>query len=404
MDEDIRSLLGLAGLEVLQVERRADEDLVEVELPAEGACPTCGVFTGRVHQRATKASRVLWAFLGQRRLVLVLRRRRLWCRDCHKAFTQQIPGLLRRQRVSVQAQAALLAALKEQSFAGLKRSLQIGYWQARRVLMRLGVPWCEWNELLPADGPILLGIDEHSFRGRDLVITVTSLAPRQLLAILPDQRQKTLRGWLRSLPEALKARVAGVCIDLKESYRSLLLRELPGVPVVADHFHVIQDANRRLDETRRLEQNEARKSIERWPLVKKPENLTVRQAQLLSDTLGRYPTIKEQYWLKEGLRTMYACPDARAAEAKLKTMIISAEASDDAATLIWGRTLRSWSEQLLAYFELRITNGFTEGCHTKIKLLKRVSYGFRNVEVYRRKMLLAFLPAPAWGFSPHKAQ
>lgn len=404
MDEDIRTLLGLAGFGVLRVERRGDEDIVEVALPPEGACPTCGVLTARLHQRAKKPSRVLWAFLGQRRLVLVLTRRRLWCRECDKPFTQHIPGLLQRQRVSVQAQAAFLGALKEQSFAGLRRSLQVGYWQARRVLMRLGVPWCEWERLLPADGPILLGIDEHSFRGRDLVITVTSLAPRQLIAILPDQRQKTLREWLRSLPETVRGRIAGVCIDLRESYRSLLLRELPDVPVVADHFHVIQDANRRLDETRRLEQAEARKSIERWPLVKNPENLTSRQVGLLAGILTGYPTLKEQYWLKEGLRTMYACPDARAAEAKLKTMIISAEASDDAATLIWGRTLRSWSKQLLAYFELRITNGFTEGCHTKIKLLKRISYGFRNVEVYRRKMLLAFLPTPTWGLTPRKAQ
>ncbi len=29
---------------------------------------------------------------------------------------------------------------------------------------------------------------------------------------------------------------------------------------------------------------------------------------------------------------------------------------------------------------------------TKIKLLKRISYGFRNVDVYVKKMLLRFLP------------
>jgi hypothetical protein len=34
------------------------------------------------------------------------------------------------------------------------------------------------------------------------------------------------------------------------------------------------------------------------------------------------------------------------------------------------------------------TNGFTEWCHTKIKMLKRISYGLKNVDVYWRKMLL----------------
>jgi len=42
------------------------------------------------------------------------------------------------------------------------------------------------------------------------------------------------------------------------------------------------------------------------------------------------------------------------------------------------------------------TNGFTEGCNTKIKMLKRISYGLRNVEVYWRKMLLGFVPSRSY--------
>lgn len=402
MDEDIRSLLGLAGFEVLGIERRPDEDIVEVALPPEGACPHCGVMTSRLHQRAKKASRLLWGFVDQRRLVLVLNRRRLWCKECARAFTQHLPGVAKHQRLSVQAQVTVLKTLTEQSFAALGRSLHVGYWRARRILMRLPVPWCDWDLLLPSEGSIYLSIDEHSFRGRDLVITVASLAPRQLIAILPDQKQRTLRDWLRSLPEAIKERIAGVCIDLRESYRSLLTKELPQAQVVADHFHLIADANRRLDETRRLEQSETRTTIQRWPLVKNPENLSSRQNDQLSETLARFPTLREQYWLKEGLRAMYACSNIEAAEEKLKTLIIVAETSDDAATLIWGRTLRAWRQQILAYFDMQLTNGFIEGCHTKVKLLKRLSYGFRNVEVYRRKMLLGFLPKTFPTLVPHK--
>ncbi|MBI3626575.1 transposase, partial [Candidatus Uhrbacteria bacterium] len=43
-------------------------------------------------------------------------------------------------------------------------------------------------------------------------------------------------------------------------------------------------------------------------------------------------------------------------------------------------------------FNNRSTNAFTEGVHTKIKLMKRVSFGFRNVFNYISKMTLAFLP------------
>ncbi|MBX5466901.1 MAG: hypothetical protein K6U14_05330 [Firmicutes bacterium] len=36
-----------------------------------------------------------------------------------------------------------------------------------------------------------------------------------------------------------------------------------------------------------------------------------------------------------------------------------------------------------------------DGYHTKIKQLKRLSYGFRNRDRYRRKMFLGFLPLTA---------
>ena len=57
-----------------------------------------------------------------------------------------------------------------------------------------------------------------------------------------------------------------------------------------------------------------------------------------------------------------------------------------------GRTWKSWEEQILNYFKNKTTNGFTEGCHTMIKMMKRVSFGFRNINNYIAKMMLAFVP------------
>jgi hypothetical protein len=42
---------------------------------------------------------------------------------------------------------------------------------------------------------------------------------------------------------------------------------------------------------------------------------------------------------------------------------------------------------ILDYFHERITNGFTEGCYTNIKILEGVSYVIRHVDDYLRKML-----------------
>jgi transposase len=401
MSDDIRSLLGLHGYRVLRVSEEGGDAVVQVEPPAAAGCTHCGVITTRVHARNPRPSRLLWAFVDGRRIWASLHRRRLWCVDCGRAFTARLPGVAPRARMSVGAQVAILTALRELSFAGLARSHGVSYGQARRALERLPVPWCDWATLVGETGPVSLGIDEHSFRGRDLVLTISCLSSGRLLAILPDRRQATLRAFLRGLPPPVRARIVGACIDLTAGYRAVLRAELSGARIVADRFHVIADANRRLDETRRLEGTETGEALPRWPLLKGQERLTPRQAEKLAELCARYPTLAEQHWCKERLRELYRAPDRRAAEAHWTRLLVVMEASDDAAVLAWARSLRRWRKEILGYFELPITNGFTEGCHTKIKLLKRLSYGYRNVQVYLRKMLLGFLPTDAPVLRPH---
>jgi transposase len=47
---------------------------------------------------------------------------------------------------------------------------------------------------------------------------------------------------------------------------------------------------------------------------------------------------------------------------------------------------------ILNFFETGITNAYTEGVNTKLKLIKRTGFGFKNKEVYIKKALLAFTP------------
>jgi len=75
------------------------------------------------------------------------------------------------------------------------------------------------------------------------------------------------------------------------------------------------------------------------------------------------------------------------------------EHSEDAAINDWGRTLRRWQEYILNYFDHYTANAYTEGVHTKMKLMKRKSCGFKNVDVYIKKASL-FCP-PYLHLLPH---
>ena len=55
-----------------------------------------------------------------------------------------------------------------------------------------------------------------------------------------------------------------------------------------------------------------------------------------------------------------------------------------------GRTLRAWRNQFLAYFTTsRANNGGTEAINGIIELHRRIARGFRNLNNYRLRMILA---------------
>ena len=53
-------------------------------------------------------------------------------------------------------------------------------------------------------------------------------------------------------------------------------------------------------------------------------------------------------------------------------------------------TMRNWCSGILNSFSVPYTNGFTEGCNNKIKVLKRNAYGYKNFNRFRNRILHIF--------------
>ena len=51
-------------------------------------------------------------------------------------------------------------------------------------------------------------------------------------------------------------------------------------------------------------------------------------------------------------------------------------------------TLDNWREEILNYFDYPITNGFVEGKNNRIKTIKRMAYGYRNMNNFRLRILV----------------
>ena len=389
MKEDILAIFDLQGLgrKLEGLELKEHEVIFHFRESREAECPVCGRWSRRRHARGH--SRLVYhGVVFDRRIYLRVRNSRYLCRTCGKPFTEINPFVRPRQRRTQAAERAILESLRGRSFKSVQEREGISYGVSSRVLRRcLDPAKITWPE-----GKIALGIDGHSFRGTRMVNTITDVQARSPLTILPDSRKESLKRFLREIPPEVRSRIQEVCIDMDTLLLAAVEEELPEVPVVVDHFHLIQDANRRVDEARKIEQEGCRREIHKKIFLIGQEKLTTREKERLDDYYLRFPSLKEFHWLKERLRRFYALRSKAAARQRLKDLVMIARHSDDAAMVQWGRSLERWSPYILNFFDNRTTNAYTEGIHTKIKMIKRVSFGFRNVDIYIRKMLLCILP------------
>ncbi len=52
--------------------------------------------------------------------------------------------------------------------------------------------------------------------------------------------------------------------------------------------------------------------------------------------------------------------------------------------------MRIWFSDIINSFDSNITNGFTEGCNNRIKVLKRNAYGYHDFNRFRNRILHMF--------------
>lgn len=387
MRNDIKKLLGLQNIWVDSWEIQEDKVIVKARSPRTNCmCIHCTNMVKRVH--GVKFRSILHSVWQDRKVILHLKVRRFYCNHCQKAFTEYIPGIGRR-RTTDNFRNILLRDMSRNSLAHVKRNSKISSSILYSVLQENHEKFREinWEE---QGERFVMGVDEHSYRGKELVLTVTNITKKKLLLVGKDDRLRTLSGFLQ---KADRKRISEVCIDMKRGYLNTLEKELPGVKVTVDKFHVIAYANKHLDEVRDVVVGKGLQI--RRVLFKGKEKLSEKEKIKLENLFKKFekfPSLYQAYFIKEKLRDFYRLKNKREARKRFGSMLLYCENSDSTYMKNFGKTLFRWKENILNYFDNYSTNAFTEGVHTKIKMIKRVSFGFRNINNYIAKVTLAFLP------------
>ncbi|MER7049237.1 ISL3 family transposase [Streptomyces jumonjinensis] len=203
---------------------------------SDGVCPARGTSSGRVHSRYARTLADI--SVAGRAVGIELRVRRFFCDDaaCGKrTFAEQADGLTVRYGRRTPAAQWLLERV----------ALALGGQAGGRLTAHMAVPTSGSTLLrtihrldVPAPPKVeVLGVDELSLRrGRVFGTILIDMASRRPVDVLPDHTADTFATWLREHPG-----VRMVCRDRGGAFAEAAERALPGVPQVADRWHVLDN-------------------------------------------------------------------------------------------------------------------------------------------------------------------
>jgi transposase len=384
----LENLIGIPHYEITEIEQRGGEVRIWARYTGPRSCPHCGGTNLRNKGAVERSVRhVSWA---AERVWLVLAGHRWWCRGCGKQFRERFPGVLKAQR----ATESFRFHIFRDHWDGINRSRvaareHIGSATVERYckhfLVRLAA------ERSGAPCPRILGLDEHFFtRKHGYATTFCDLKNHSIYDVVLGRSEAALESYFQRLPGKDQVRV--VCMDLASVYRSLVRKYFPNARIVADRFHVIRLITHHFLACWRQLDPEGSKHRGLLSLMRRHRHhLSSEQSLRLAAYLQRYPVLDAIYRFKQRLcylllkkhRTKKQCAQLAP---RLFRAIYQLRQAGLPQLVTLGDTLHSWAAEVGAMWRFTRNNGITEGFHTKMEVLQRQAYGFRNFNNYRLRV------------------
>jgi len=353
-------------------------------------CGNCG--SSRVMRQGVVVRRFKTLPIGRKPVWLELPVQRLWCASCNK--TRQVKLAFADERRSYTHNF-------ERYALDLSRHTTI-----QDVAQHLGVSWDVIKDIqkryltrrfarIPLKRLRQIAIDEISIgRGHRYLTVVLDLESGAVVFVGDGKGAASLKPFWKRLRSS-GARIRAVATDMSPAYILAVHANLPKAVHVFDRFHVMKLFNDQLADLRRevqrsVEDVEHRRLLKGtlWLLLKNPENLNPKknEQQRLEDALRINKPLATAYYMKEDLREFWAQLTEPLARRFLDDWISRAEASGIQMLKKFARTLELHRKGLLNWYKFSISTGPLEGTNTKIRVLQRQAYGFRDHEFFKLKI------------------
>jgi transposase len=250
--------------------------------------------------------------------------------------------------------------------------------------------------------PRAIGVDEISVRkGHEYRVVVSDLE-RGVPIWMGGQgrKEEDLDTFFTTLDDKQRKGIELAVMDMWPAFRRSTEKNVPGVRIIYDKFHIMGHLSKALDEVRRAEyhrlKGKDRSFIkgQRYTLLSHEENLSMEGRASLKKLLAANNRLNTAYILKEEFGQLWDYRSEAWAKSFFKRWVQALRWQRLAPFEKFARMVERHWDGIAAYChpENKVSLGVVEGINNKIRVIQRKAYGYRDDEHLALKVVASFLP------------
>lgn len=358
------------------------------------ACSGCGRSTSAIHDLEQRRVRDLPVF--EHTVELIVPRVRVACAQCGPKL-ERLGWLDAYARVTRRLADSVVRLCKVASILHVARYFGLN-WKTVKDLDRASLE----RELGPVDlnGLSVIAMDEFAIqKGHRYATVIVEPTRKRVLWIGRGRGREDVRPFFVALGAERGAQLKAAVMDMNAGYELEVKRHCPNAAIVFDLFHVIAKYGRevidrvRVDRANELRSQRRERQIiksARWLLLKNRDSLRPGEDIELEELLAANHALFVVYVLRDALKELWSYRHVGYAARAWRSWYRKALRSGIAPLRHFAQKLRPYLSGILAHCRYPLGTNLIEGINNKIKVIKRMAYGFRDDAYFFLKIRAAF--------------
>ena len=394
-------------------------NVISSQNTSEISCPHCG---SKVHIYDNTSVKLKdMPILTNKRNQLNVSIHRYRCTKCKFSFTEEIPFKYPETRITNRLANFIKSFLKHHMSIKDISEITGVHWNTISKIHKKymdEVIESRAKELsLKEYKPKYLAVDEFAIhKGHTYATCVMDLEEGDVIWVGSGRAIKDFKKFFEEISPDYLSEVKAVAMDMNASYNRLVEEHLSNADIVYDRFNFQSQFGKdvlgsvRLEEARKhkdrsieikesittdmskeekttlkniaKEENSTYKKLKnlRWSLLMSNEKLIESRENTLKEILHSHESVAICYAMKEEITRLYELKDEKEAEEGWKNWFKAAKESNIPQLVKFAELKEKRLPGLIAHAKYRIGTGRLEGFNNKIKVAKRIGYGYRNDE------------------------